>query len=121
MKRPWFREEYFVEDRTPNKITFNTTYCLSKTKKKTSIKSIKKIYKYIKGDYIGFNEFAEYLKKKYPDKGTPQKGRVVWEFDANDILKEFWDIKEFVPFLDEHGFDDFDRLYYWANKEVNYA
>lgn len=121
MKRPWFREDYFVEDRTPKKITFNATYNNIRIKKKTSLKSIRKIYRYIKGDYGGFNAFSEYLKNKYSDKGTMQGGRVHWEFDAEDILNELWDIKEFVPFLEEHGFDDFDRLYYWANKEVKYA
>ena len=121
MKRPWFREDYYLEDRTPTKVKFNTTYTKSKITNKTSISSIKRIYKYIKGDTVGFNDFSDYLKKKYPDKGTLKSGKTMWEFDANDILRELWSIDEFIPFLEEHGLDDFDRLYYWANKEVKYA
>ena len=112
---------WVIEDRTPIVVKpLSPVYIQNKCSKKTSQTSIKRMYAYIKGDTLGFKEFMEYLKNKYPEAAITSNGRSSWEFDPDAILAEFWAREDFRSVLDEQGLDDFDRLYFWASKECKH-
>ena len=107
------------DNKKPSVIVNNRKYTSIKCAKKTSLNSIKLIYKFLNHGTSGMVKFLDMLKAKYPDALHHQGDSLYWEFDPEDILREFWSDQRFIPVLEERGLDDFNRLHYWAHKEGN--
>ena len=113
-----YKYNYWLEnEKAPSVIANNPKYVAIKSAKKTSLNSLRMIYKFLNQGTSGMAKFIDELKEKYPDAQKHQGGSLYWEFNPEDIMKEVWSIERFVPILDERGLDDFNRLHYWAHKE----